>query len=174
MIFLLDRVREWFCEYRITAYKQDAYSNEAKSCFDRIKHDHYRDNYSIDRRCYEFPPNEYIPTPGTVYMDFSRPENGRKFEFDGFWEVIHIERLSNRRILCLLEPRADREFPPPRGCRDRRGIGTMVNCYMRKFYSDHGSGSYLDMEFRKWYSRQQRHCEKPKKRCNDCPLSYGG
>lgn len=165
---------------RITAYTHDKYSEEAEKCYNRIKNKYYKKNYYIGERCYEFLPDKYPPKLGTVYMDVSRPKNRQKFKIYGLYKIVRIKRLSqNGNILCLWEPlwelRDGGEFPSPPGCRGRKEIGTMVNCYMRQFYSDHENENYLDMKFIKWYSYQQKlHCKKPHKRCDDCPLIDSG
>lgn len=154
----------------ITAYVQSKLSKKARDRFDQIAPDHYDGPDEIpvaDETCYEFGPNDMLPTTGTVYMDYSRDGNGEPFKFEGFWEVVHNERLhANGRTLCLLRRRNNHEFRPPQGCRGRNGIDTMVNCYLRN-----GNQDNLDLEFRAFFVLQkQRYCLNSEQRCTYCPF----
>ena len=165
----------------ITAYQYCKMSQAAKDCFDRIAPDYFFEHKLAENHryateydhpayatCYEFGPDDVLPTPGTVYMDFSRESNGQDFEFGGFWEVIHNERLqANGGTLSLLKEKNRRKFPAPQRCRGHDGIGTMVNCYL-----DKGSETSLDMEFRAFYSlQQQRHCQNLEQSCENCSFT---
>ena len=153
----------------ITAYGQCKMSQEAMGRFDEIAPDYY-DELEIpaaDETCYELDPNDILPPTGTVYMDYSREGNEGDFEFGGFWEVIHNERLhESGRTLCLLRKRNGREFSAPQGCGGLNGISTMVNCYLRNRNQD-----TLDLEFRAFcVLQQQRHCQEPEQQCAECPF----
>ena len=129
---------------RITAYEQDELTQVARARFDQIAPDYYPEielneiheraewngNPAADQTSYEFGPCDVLPTPGTVYMDYSYYGNGQDLEFGGFWEVIHNASLhENGYTLCLLRKRNNRNFPAPRGCGGHRGIGHMVKCF---------------------------------------------
>ena len=100
-------------------------------------------------------------------MDYSRGPNDANFQFGGFWEVVHNEKLhDNDHTLCLLRERENRASRSPNGCAGRSGIDTMINCYLDKEDSDS-----LDLEFRAFYVlQQQRYCLNNEQRCNDCPF----
>ena len=164
----------------ITAYEAAELSPEARHCFDQIAPNHYAENelaqfhacaeeygHPADGTCYEFEPDDVLPTPGTVFMDFARDGNGQDFVFGGFWEVIHNETLhANNRTLCLLRQRNNREFPAPQGCGGRDGIRTMVNCYL-----NNRNQVNMDLEFRAFFSlQQQRHCQNLEQQCANCPF----
>ena len=154
----------------ITAYVQSKLSRRARDRFDQIAPRYFDESDKIpvaDETCYELGPNDMLPTIGTIYMDYSRDGNGKPFEFGGFWEVIHNERLrANGPTLCLLKERRNREFRAPRGCRGREGIDTMVNCHLRN-----GNQDNLDLEFGAFFVlQQQRYCLNSGQRCTDCPF----
>lgn len=166
---------------RMTAYEQSELSQEARDRFDQIACYIYDEDelaqiraraeqhgtHPADETCYELWPNDMPSPTGTVYMDYSRDGNDGGFEFGGFWEVIHNERIEeNGHTLCLLRERNGREFRVPTGCGARNGIGTMVKCYLCKRNQDS-----LDMEFGAFYELQrQRHCQDPEQQCDDCPF----
>ena len=156
----------------ITAYVEDELTGIARERFNQIAPDHYDANdlgqiQVADDTCYEFGPDDVMPTEGTVYMNYSRGPNDANFQFRGFWEVVHNEKLhDNDHTLCLLRERENRAFRSPNGCAGRAGIDTMINCYLDKEDSDS-----LDLEFRAFYVlQQQRYCLNNEQRCNDCPF----
>ena len=165
---------------RITAYEEGKLSQEANDCFDQIATNHYSEDELTEIHAwaaeydhpaiatsYEFGPNDVLPMPGTVFMDYCREEYGQDFRFGGFWEVIHNKTLHpSNRTLCLLRKRNNREFRASQGCGGRDGINSMVNCYL-----DIRNQVYMDLEFRAFYSlQQQRHCQDLEQQCANCPF----
>lgn len=166
---------------RVTAYKVGELKPEARKCFDQIAPSIYPEDelgefraraeeqcmHPADMNSYGYESGEMVPPIGTIFMDYSREEDYGEFEFAGFWEVLHNERLpASVGTLCLLRQRKSREFPVPRhrGCLD--GIGTMVNCQMRIGQTDE-----LDQEFGAFLAAQeQRCCHGSKKQCDGCPF----
>ena len=169
---------------RITAYEECELSPEARECFDQIAHNHYtkdelaeiqanavaQGDHPADATCYELLPDDVPPTPGTVYMDYSHDGSSGDFDCGGFWEIIHNEHIdANNHTLCLLRKRSGREFPTPRSCGGRVGVGAMVSCHL-----DNAREACLDMEFRKFFFLQQHlHCQKIEQRCANCPCNLG-
>ena len=166
---------------RITAYEECELSPEARECFDQIARNHYTKDelakihadaeadeiHPADATCYELWPDDVPPTPGTVYMDYSRDGSGGDFVCGGFWEIIHHEHIdANNHTLCLLRERSAREFRIPSGFGGRDGISTMVKCYLenrREALLDMGFGAFCSLQ-------QQRHCQNLEQRCANCPF----
>ena len=165
----------------LTAYVNQELSEEARNVFDQIAQDHYNEQkwaeilaeatqyneHVADSTCYELPPFAVPLTIGTVYMDYSRYQNGTVFEFGGFWEVVHNEIIQETgSTLCLLAKRDGRHFRA-NSCGGSKGRDTMVNCYL-----DREGREDMDMEFRTFYFLQrERYCNNVQERCDSCPFA---
>ena len=165
----------------ITAYVNSEVSIEAQDVFNQVAQDHYSEQqwdeiqadanecntHAANITCYELVPDDTPPSVGTIYMDYSRTQNGEDFEFGGFWEVVHNEAIQeNNHTLCLLVKSDSRKFRAPQECGNREGIDTMINCHLNRKNQDN-----LDMDFRAFYFFQrERYCNSAQERCDNCPF----
>ena len=166
----------------ITAYVNSELSIEAQDAFDQVAQDHYNqqqwdkiqanadeyNTHAANITCYELVPDDTPPAVGTIYMDYSREQNGEDFKFGGYWEVVHNETVQeNNHTLCLLVRRDGQKFRAPQDCGGRENIDTMVNCHLER--KDRNS---LDMGFEAFYFLQRElYCNNVQGRCNDCPFA---
>ena len=166
---------------RLTAYSTDELTCEARRRFDQIAPNLYPEAelgeiharaerqriHPADLNSYEYESGEMVPPVGTIYMDYSREGDNGEFEFGGFWEALHNEKLpAGGRTLCLLRRRDGRQFRVSDRYGGCDGIDIMVNCHMRIEQLD-----YLEQEFGAFLAvQEQRCCQGTEQQCDACPF----
>ena len=158
----LPDTRDRFSELRLLAYLDNGTSREAENYFSKNAGQHYTGDELNDlgdaKPWYEQPLGDpaWPHPPGTVFADFSCPEEGGPFDFNGLWQVRHcpgIELEKTRLTLLSRLPHFNGYSPSPdeKAAIARRIRETVAQ---RNHRADE-FGSYIDEVFLEFWDAER-------------------